>query len=585
MPFDYSLFNPPVKRTPVPAEAQDQATSQTSGDPAPAQATPQTPASAPAQAPDQPSTQAPSPQPCPIPGPPPRPPPVGSLRRSDFPIGFTFGSATSAFQIEGAVNQDGRLPSIWDTFAKEHDLERWDTTVDHYNRYKEDVKIMKNIGLDAYRFSISWSRILPNGSIRAGAVNPKGIAFYNNLINELLSNDIEPVVTLFHWDLPQVLEDEYQGFLDRKIIDDFRDYADICFREFGDRVKNWITFNEPWSFSYGGYAVGALAPGRGYIPPEPKGASIADLLPPSPFSYPPASGRRPRNPPVGNPGTEPYVVSHHQLLAHGAAVKLYREKYQNTYNGNIGITLVTIWTEPYSNKPQDILAAERAQDFWFGWFMDPLTTGDYPLSMRELVGKRLPKFTKEESHLLKGSFDFLGLNYYTANYVEDAHHLFVAEPHYVTDPKVRYHTKRNGRLIGPQGGSKWLFVYPKGIYNLLMYIKNTYKSPQIYITENGLDEENDPNLSLWHCLFDDKRVAYHHDHLHYIKVAIERGAEVNGYFAWSVLDNFEWSSAFSVRFGTTFVDFNNGLARYPKLSSGWLKFLLQGSKYSPKEVA
>ncbi|KAM7497287.1 hypothetical protein LguiA_021701 [Lonicera macranthoides] len=550
MPFDYSLFNPPkaTPRTSIPAEAQDQVTSQTPGpDPAPA--------SAPAQAP----AEFPGPHPCPIPDPPPSPPPVGLLRRSQFPMDFTFGSAASAFQIEGAVDQDGRLPSIWDTFAKEHDLERWDTCVDHYNRYKEDVKIMKNIGLDAYRFSISWPRILPKGR-KAGGENPKGIAFYNNLINELLANGIEPVVTLFHWDLPQALEDEYGGFLDRQIINDFRDYADVCFREFGDRVKNWITFNEPWSFSFGGYAVGTLAPGHGYIPTKTKGASIAELLPPSPFSFPISGSRSPSTPAVGDPGREPYVVSHNQLLAHGAAVKLYREKYKgasnNTCNGNIGMALVTIWTEPYSNKPTDKLAAERAQDFWF---MDPLTTGNYPLSMRVLVGERLPKFTEEESQLLKGSFDFLGLNYYTANYVEDAPNLLVAEPHYVTDAKVKYHTKRHGHLIGPQASSS--------------------------TTSTRLDEKNDPNLSIWQCLFDEKRVAYHHDHLHYIKVAMERGSQVNGYFAWSILDNFEWSSAFSVRFGTTFIDFNNGLARYPKLSSGWLKFLLQDSpKNSPKEV-
>ncbi|KAM7497286.1 hypothetical protein LguiA_021700 [Lonicera macranthoides] len=191
-----------------------------------------------------------------------KPPAVGLLSRSQFPKDFTFGSASSAFQIEGAVDQDGRLPSIWDTFAKEHE------------------------------------------GCKAGGENPKGIAFYNNLINELLAN-------------VQLLDS-----------DDFRDYADVCFRAFGDRVKKWITFNEPWSFSFGGYAVGTLAPGHGYIPTETKGPSIAELLPPSPFSFPRSGSRSLNTPPLGDPGREPYVVSHNQLLAHGAAVKLYREKYQ-----------------------------------------------------------------------------------------------------------------------------------------------------------------------------------------------------------------------------------------------------------------
>jgi len=506
------------------------------------------------------------------------PPKINFLHRSQFPSGFTFGAASSSFQIEGAVAQDGRLPSIWDTFSEEHDLvtgnASWADGVDHYNRYEEDVKIMKEIGLDAYRFSISWSRILPHGT-KAGGENPAGIAFYNNLINALLANGIEPVVTLFHWDLPLALEEAYGGFRDRRIIEDFRDYADVCFREFGDRVKNWITLNEPWSFSYGGYAVGFLAPGRGFFPPTTaRRRSIQDLLPPSPFSAPPPSSTK-RSGPVGDPATEPYIVSHNQLLAHGAAVKLFRDKYQQINNGKIGMALVSIWTEPYTNKREDFLAAKRALDFYFGWFMDPVTTGDYPPNMRQHVGSRLPVFTPEESALLVGSYDFLGLNYYTANYVQDAPDVGTEGGHYVTDPLVRYHTERDGVLIGEQAGSQWLFVYPKGILNLLKYIKEKYNNPLIHITENGFVDQNDPKISLWESLFDDKRVAYHHDHLLMIKKAIEDGSDVKGYFTWSILDNFEWGSAFSERFGITFVDYENGLARYPKLSSGWFKFLLQ----------
>ncbi|KAM7502665.1 hypothetical protein LguiB_001569 [Lonicera macranthoides] len=435
---------------------------------------------------------------------------------------------------------------------------------------------MKEMGLDAYRFSISWSRILPKGNL-AGGKNELGIAFYNNLINALLANGIEPFITLFHWDLPQALEDEYGGFRSRKIIEDFRDYAEVCFQEFGDRVKHWITLNEPWSFSYGGYALGTLAPGRGKLPDMPAMTRrfVRNVLPPSPYSFPIPAARRISSAPVGDPGREPYVVTHHQLLAHAYAVQLYRKKYQATQKGTIGIALVTIWTEPYRQTPKDIAAAERAQEFWFGWFMDPLTFGDYPPSMKQMVGDRLPRFTKEESELLKGSTEFLGLNYYTANFIEDAPDVGSVNGHYVTDPLVAYHTDRDGLHIGEPGGSNWLFVYPDGIHKLLNYVRKKYGNPLIHITENGLDEVNEPNLTLWEALFDHRRVAYHHDHLIKINTAIKEGSNVQGYFTWSILDNFEWASAFSSRFGNTFVDYDNNLARYPKLSSGWLKFLLQ----------
>ncbi|KAM7502660.1 hypothetical protein LguiB_001564 [Lonicera macranthoides] len=505
---------------------------------------------------------------------------VTQLHRSQFPPGFTFGAASSAFQIEGAVDQDGRLPSIWDTFSEKHNLvtggHSWRVATDHYNRYEEDVKIMKEMGLDSYRFSISWSRILPKGNL-AGGKNELGIAFYNNLINKLLANGIQPFITLFHWDLPQALEHEYGGFRNRRIVEDFRDYAEVCFQEFGDRVKHWITLNEPWSFSYGGYALGTLAPGRGYFPVMPARSkrSVQDLLPPSPYSFPIPPAHGGSSAPVGDPGTEPYMVSHHQLLAHAHAVQLYRNKYQATQKGTIGIALVTIWTEPYRKTPEDIAAAERAQEFMLGWFMDPITMGDYPASMKKMVGDRLPRFTREESKLLKGSIEFLGLNYYTANYVEDAPDVGGLNGHYVTDPLVVYHSERDGLTIGEPGGSAWLFMYPDGIHKLLTYVRKKYNNPVIHITGNGLDEVNDPNSTLWEALFDHRRVAYHHDHLIKTNTAIKEGCDVRGYFAWSILDSFEWASAFSSRFGNNFVDYDNNLARYPKLSSGWLRFLLQ----------
>ncbi|KAF8715060.1 hypothetical protein HU200_027607 [Digitaria exilis] len=294
--------------------------------------------------------------------------------------------------------EGGRGPSIWDTFTHQHpdkiaDRSNGDVAVDSYHRYKEDVRIMKDMGMDAYRFSISWTRILPNGSLNGG-INREGVRYYNDLIDELLLKGVQPFVTLFHWDSPQALEDKYGGFLSPSIINDYKDYAEVCFKEFGDRVKHWITFNEPVSFCSLGYSSGTFAPGR--CSPWEEGKCSA-----------------------GDSGTEPYTVCHHQILSHAVAARLYKEKYQAAQKGNIGITLVSNWFVPFSPSKSNDDAARRAIDFMFGWFMDPLTRGDYPLSMRTLVGNRLPQFTKEQSEMVKDSFDFIGLNYYTANYADN----------------------------------------------------------------------------------------------------------------------------------------------------------------------
>ncbi|KAA8549582.1 hypothetical protein F0562_001400 [Nyssa sinensis] len=242
---------------------------------------------------------------------------INSLNRSTFPPGFVFGAASSAYQVEGGAFDDGKGPSIWDTFTHKYpekisDRSTGDVALDSYHRYKEDVNIIKGMGLDAYRFSISWSRVLPRGKL-SGGVNEAGIKYYNNLINDLKANGIDSYVTLFHWDLPQALEDEYGGFLSPKVVADFRDFSELCFKRFGDRVKHWITLNEPWSFSDGGYATGAFAPGR-------CSSWVGNCS-------------------QGNSGTEPYLATHYQLLAHAAAVKLYKQKYQASQKGVIGITL------------------------------------------------------------------------------------------------------------------------------------------------------------------------------------------------------------------------------------------------------
>lgn len=432
---------------------------------------------------------------------------------------------------------------------KIEDRSNGDLAVDQYYRYKEDVGIMRNMNLDAYRFSISWSRIIPKGKLKGG-INQEGIKYYNNLINELLTNGLQPFVTLFHWDLPQALEDEYGGFLSPLVINDFQDYAELCFKEFGDRVKYWITFNEPYSYSIGGYAIGFFPPGR-------------------------CSKWLSSNCTDGDSGKEPYIVSHHQLLAHAAAAYVYKKKYQESQKGVIGITLVSNWFIPFSDNKFDKNAAERAVDFMFGWFMEPLTTGKYPKSMRSLVGKRLPNFSKKQARLLKGSFDFLGLNYYTSNYAINAPQLRNDRRSYNTDSHANLTTERNGIPIGPRAASNWLYVYPKGIQELLLHIKKVYNNPLIYITENGIDEFNDPTLSLEEALMDTYRIDYYHRHLFYIQSAIKNGVNIKGYFAWSLLDNFEWSSGYTVRFGINFVDYKNGLTRHQKLSAKWFKIFLK----------
>nr|GEW85478.1 beta-glucosidase 12 [Tanacetum cinerariifolium] len=448
---------------------------------------------------------------------------LSTINRSSFPDDFIFGSASSSFQNEGGANDDGRAPSIWDTFARKHP----DKIVDHSN-------------------AITATDI---GKISSG-INEHGVAYYNKLINELRSNDIEPFVTVFHWDLPQALEDEYGGFLSSRVVDDFRDFAELCYRRFGDRVKNWITFNEPWSYSVGGYEKGNYAPGR-----------CSNFI---------------GNCTAGDSGIEPYIVAHNMLLAHAASVKLYHDTYKGPQNGRIGISLVTRWMVPYSDAKLHKDAALRALDFDFGWFLNPLTFGEYPESMRINVGNRLPRFTAEESYNLRNSLDFLGLNYYTANYVQHVSEAVTDNMTRSSDAQAYLTSERNGVAIGNKGGSEWLRSYPQGLHDLLVYIKNNYNNPPIYITENGVDEQNNSSLSLRIVLQDDFRVQYYAGHLQKLLQAINAaGVNVKGYFAWSLLDSFGWDRGYAVRFGLHFVDYGNELRRYPKFSSTWFTNFLR----------
>ncbi|KAL1539995.1 beta-glucosidase [Salvia divinorum] len=388
--------------------------------------------------------------------------------------------------------------------------------------------------------SISWPRILPHGKL-SGGVNKEGIAFYSNLLNELIANGITPFVTLFHWDVPQALEDDYGGFLSPLIIDDFRDFAEVCFKEFGDRIRHWITVNEAYMFSLTGYdggLYGQLAPGR---------CSSCSQ---------------------GDSAIEPYVVARHLLLSHATTVKLYRHKYQTIQKGEIGITLISNWFVPYSSTDLDIKAAERALEFMYGWFMNPIVEGDYPAVMHSIVKNRLPKFTEEERSMLKGSFDFIGLNYYTANY---AKHISTPNPiiSCSTDNMVHLSLDIDGVPIGDPTAVSLLCIYPRGLHDILLYTKQKYNiSKVIYVTETGIGDVYNSSIE------DQQRIDYYYDYIRAVQQAIEKGVNVKGFFAWSFLDNFEWALGYSVRFGLYYVDYENGIKRIPKRSAFWFMSFL-----------
>ncbi|XP_010506359.1 PREDICTED: beta-glucosidase 44-like [Camelina sativa] len=473
---------------------------------------------------------------------------TGGLSRQSFPKGFLFGTATSAYQVEGETHQDGRGPSIWDAFVKIPGTiaknATAEITVDQYHRYKEDVDLMKKLNFDAYRFSISWSRIFPEGS---GKVNWKGVAYYNRLIDYLVQKGITPYANLYHYDLPLALEKKYKGLLGRQVVNDFADYAEFCFKTFGDRVKNWMTFNEPRVVAALGYDNGIFAPGR--------------------------CSKAFGNCTEGNSATEPYIVSHHLILAHAAAVQRYRKYYQAKQKGRIGILLDFVWYEPLTRSKADNYAAQRARDFHIGWFIHPIVYGEYPKTMQNIVKERLPKFTAEEVKMVKGSIDYVGINQYTTYYM--------SEPHPTTKPKdlgyqqdwnVQFGFAKLGKLIGPRAHSTWLYNVPWGMYKALMYMKERYGNPTMILSENGMDDPG--NVTLAQGLHDTTRIKYYRDYLTNLKKATDDGANVVGYFAWSLLDNFEWLSGYTSRFGIVYVDYKT-LKRYPKMSAQWFRKLLK----------
>ncbi|KAI7731786.1 hypothetical protein M8C21_009181 [Ambrosia artemisiifolia] len=393
------------------------------------------------------------------------------------------------------------------------------------------------MGVNSYRFSISWSRILPGGKVSM-CKSMEGIAYYNKLIDELLANDIEPFVTLFHWDTPNALEEEYKGFLSTKIVDDFVNYADICFWEFGDRVKNWVTVNEPYTFIYAGYVQGIIAPGRGGENQE------------------------------GDPQVEPYRVAYNLLNSHAAAYRLYEENYKPFQKGKVGITLNCKFLEPLTKGswPEDMQRFATAP------------TPDYP------NGRVLPKFSIAEFKNITGSYDFLGINYYNAMFAQYQHPSDEISDRYSIDCHYKQLVQDpEGCYVGepPFEGSEF-FHCPEQFMKLLVHIKNKYNiSKDIVITENGSPEKVDPGKTYEEVREDNFRINYIKQHLKAIQEARLNNVNVTGYFVWSFMDSFEWRYGYNLRFGMIYVDYKNDLQRYPKKSALWFrKFLCEDEKVS-----
>ncbi|CAN1170382.1 Beta-glucosidase 12 [Linum perenne] len=476
-----------------------------------------------------------------------KPSPELPLGRWNFPEGFVFGTATSSYQIEGAYNLSGKGPNVWDRFTHQFPDRilgggNGDTALDPYNHFKDDIKRMVYMNVDAYRFSISWTRVIPSGRISDG-ICEKGIAFYHKLLDVLIETKIDAYVTIWHWDTPQLLEAEYGGFLSRNIVKDYEDYCDLLFKEYGSKVKKWITLNEPMGLTLKAYDEGVFAPGH----------------------CSPWVNRACR---VGDSSIEPYIVAHNLLLAHSAAYHLYKSKYQHL-TAEIGVTYVTHWFVPYSDATKDVDAAQRALDWMFGWFMDPITFGNYPRTMVDLLGSRLPKFTEEESRLLRKSYDFLGLNYYTAYYVKHNDDFDEFHIRYATDSHGITTGEKDGVPIGPHLGSYWQYFYPEGLRVLLEYTKETYMNPVIYITENGLSNKDNATQTLAEALRDESRIDFYNSHLTSVLTAMkEKQVNVKGYFVWSYVDNFEWNEGYTVRFGLNYVNYTD-LTRHTKHSACW----------------
>jgi beta-glucosidase len=438
-----------------------------------------------------------------------------------FPDNFLWGAATSSYQIEGAWDADGKGESIWDRYThtpgKIDDNSSGDVACDHYHRYADDVALMRDLNFQAYRFSIGWARILPQGR---GQVNQKGLDFYSRLVDELLAANIIPFVTLYHWDLPQALQDE-GGWLARDTAVAFAQYADVVSRHLGDRVKHWITHNEPWCASMVSYVFGEHAPGH---------RNWQEALP----------------------------VSHHLLLSHGWAVPVIR---QNCPEAEVGITLNQEWSQPVDRSAGALAAARIYDGFYNRWFLDPLYGRGYPADMVDHYSRlgHLPQgmafVQANDLRDIAVPTDFLGLNYYTRKVVQPiAHKQETLPPGPVPDG-------------APTTDMGWE-IYPDGLYNILNRLAFDYQVPKIYITENGVSFDDGPDEN--GRIDDQRRLDYLDAHFRAAHRAIQSGVPLAGYFVWSLLDNFEWARGYLQRFGIVWVDYET-LARTPKNSALWYK--------------
>nr|WPM03620.1 glycoside hydrolase family 1 [Phyllotreta armoraciae] len=438
-----------------------------------------------------------------------------------FPPDFIFSAATSAYQVEGGWNEDGKSPSIWDTTVHNNpafidDTSNGDIACDSYHKIEEDVAILKELGVTHYRLSIAWTRILPNG---IGEVNEAGVAYYKKLIKELNNNGISPFVTIFHWDMPQALQD-MGGILNSSFVSWYSDYARECFKHFGDDVQYWLTFNEPQQVCTGGY-------GYGYFPPTVKSEGLLE-----------------------------YLCVYHVVKSHAKAWHIYDSEFRSKQNGKISITLDTGAFLPASNSSSDKEAADRMLHFTLGVYANPIYVGDFPEVVKTRVAtrsaaegrnqSRLPELTQDEIDYIRGTHDFFGLNVYSASVAEA-----MADPP-VQNPPSKWQDQGVNTFIPAdwEGTSQELTkVVPWTVRSLLNWIKDAYNNPGIIITENGYPSKGDK---------DDRRLYYIRGYLSYIRdTMIEDDVSVLGYTVWSLMDNFEWTSGYTQKYGLYEVDFNS----------------------------
>jgi len=429
-----------------------------------------------------------------------------------FPDDFLWGAATAAYQIEGSPLADGAGASIWQRFSHDPRLmatkgDTGDVACDHYNRMEADVALMKRLGLKAYRFSVAWGRILPEGT---GRINEAGLAFYERLVDTLIAHDIEPLCTLYHWDLPVALDDR-GGWLNRDIADWFADYARILFTHLDGRVKKWVTLNEPWVVTDGGYLHGALAPGHRNM-----------------FEAP--------------------IASHNLMRAHGAAVKIYREVGAH----EIGLVVNIEPKYPASDSPEDIAATARADAYMNRQYLDPALKGEYPAELKEIFGEAWPDWPASDLADIAQPIDFIGINYYTRNIVR----------HDATSwPLKASMVMQKGKTYTETGWE----VHAPALTDLLLWFKDRYGATPLYITENGA-AFYDPPVAAEDGVHDPLRISYLKEHIAAIGDAIAAGVDVRGYMLWSLFDNLEWSLGYSKRFGMVHVDFETQI-RTPKDSA------------------